>query len=340
MRSRALVPPLVLAALLGAGLAGCGSVPLGEPTTALDRVRALQEQGDTKGVAKLGGKLAESTEASAADRAEGAFLAGEAEMALGEEAKAFIRYRYILENAPWSTHAAAIEKRLFEIGNTLLFSDRYSGWFSDRTRGVDAFETLAAHFRSSDKADDALKLCGDYFAGPDLEEWSEAASHYLRVADEYPESEWAERCLWLAGHCQMRLAKGPAYDRNELLQARATLERSVKTHPRGVASQEAKADLSATLENLAACELMAADFYRGRGVEAGENLRLANAAILYPETEAGRQAATRLAERGLDPAALKASPALNSTDKIKPVRPMWEKNRDREPKKTPYGPPL
>jgi len=329
-----------LAALAALVLGGCGSVPLGDPTTALDRVRTLQEQGDTSGVAKLGGKIAESPEASAADRAEAAFLAGEAEMAEGEEAKAFVRYRYVLENAPWSTHATAIEGRLFEIGNILLFSDRYSGWFSDRTRGVDALETLQAHYRSSDRADDALKLCGDYFAGEDVEEWDEAASHYLRVADEYPESEWAERCLWLAGHCQLQIAKGPAYDRNELLQARATLERSVKTHPRGVAIQEARADLTRTQEDLAACELLAADFYRGRGVEAGENLRLANAAILYPETEAGRAAAARLAERGLDPAALKADPALNSMDKVKAVRPLWEKDRARDAKKVPYGPPL
>ncbi len=275
--ARVIAPVMALVLVLLS--AGCASEPLGDPTTALARVQALQQQGDTKAVAKLAGRVAESQLASAADRAEAAFLAGEAELALGEHAKAFERYRYILENAPWSSHAAVIEDRLYEIGKTLLFSDEYSGWFSDRTRGVDALETLTAHYRSSDRADDALKLCGDYYAGDDVRDWGEASLHYLRVADEYPDSEWAERCLWLAGHCQLQLAAGPRYDRNDLLQARETLERSLSTHPHGVAVKEARADLVDTLEKLAAAELVVADFYDSRGVTEGANLRLANAAL-------------------------------------------------------------
>jgi hypothetical protein len=68
-----------------------------------------------------------------------------------------------------------------------------------------------------------------------------------------------------------------------------------------------------------------ADFYLGRGVPAGELLRLANAALLYPETEAGRAAHARLALAGLDPAALAGDPRRQSTDTIRFVLPRWER---------------
>ncbi len=347
MRTRRMLPTLLGRALLapalvGAALlaAGCTTTPLGDPATALARVQELVAAGDTEEAAALGGRLTESTAASATDRAEGAFLAGEAEMELGEHARAFTRYRYVLENAPWSPHAVAIEERLFEIGKALLFGEEYDGWFSDRTRGVDALETLQGHYRTSERADDALKLVGDYFAGEDVQDWGEAAAHYQRVADEYPDSEWAERCLWLAGHSRLTGSAGPQYDRNDLLAARETLERSVKTHPRGVAIREARADLAETLEKLAEAELVVADFYRDRGLPAGENLRLANAALLYPDTRAGREAVLRLGEQALDLKLLAGDPRLQSVDKVKATQPVWDQGRDKRRGHNAFGPSL
>jgi tetratricopeptide (TPR) repeat protein len=319
--------PCALALLAGL-VSACAGPPLGDPATALDRVRAHVEAGESEDAADYGAVVVAANEVTPEDRAEAAFLAGEAEMRLGRHARAFERYRYVLENAPWSPHALQIEDRLFEIGRVMLFGDEYDGFFKDRGRGVDALESLAAHFRASDRADDALKLVGDYFAGEDMEEWGEAALSYLRVADEYPGSEWAERCLWLAGHCRMRLAQGPRYDRNDLLRAREVLDRSVRTHPRGVAVAEARADLAGVTEQLAECELVVAEFYAGRGVVAGERLRLANAALAYPETSAGRWARDRLLAMGLDPAALAGDPSANSVDAIRATRPLWEQQRE------------
>jgi len=323
---RGLAPLALLALPLAALLAGCASENLGDPLTALPRVQALMGEREYKEAADLGGQLVESDEADPKDRAEAAFLAGEAEMALGHDAKAFERYRYVLENAPWSEHALAIQKRLFEIGQRMCFGEEYSGWFDDRGKGVEAFETLQAHFRSSDEADDALKLVGDYFAGQD--EFAEAALAYLRVADEYPDSEWAERCLWLAGHMRLLVSGGPQYDRNDLLRAQDLLQRSLTQHPSGVAAPQAKEDLALTLELLAACEVVVADFYARRDVLPGETLRLANAALLYPETESGRRAKLRLEALGIDVASLANDPARESIDKLRPVRPRWERERD------------
>ncbi|MHC5211240.1 MAG: outer membrane protein assembly factor BamD [Planctomycetota bacterium] len=315
---------LVLALSLAAA---CTGPALGDPLTALDRVRAHAEAGDVDDTAALGGMVVASRDISAEDRAEAAFLAGEAEMQLGRHGRAFERYRYVLENAPWSAHALEIEGRLYEIGEVMLFSDEYDGFFSDRGRGVDALETLAAHYRVSDRADDALKLVGDYFASEDVEEWGEAALSYLRVAEEYPQSEWAERCLWLAGHCRMEIAQGPQYDRNSLLRARELLQRSIETHPRGVAIADARADLQTVLDQLAECEIIVAEFYAARGVPVGEQLRLANAALGYPDTPAGRWARDRLLAMGVDPAALAGDPAAHSLDAIRSVRPLWEQQR-------------
>ena len=322
---------LALLALL-ALLAACASENLGDPTTALPRVEAYMAEREFADAADLGGQLVKSDEGDAKDKAEAAFLAGEAEMELGHDAKAFEHYRYVLENAPWSEHALAIKKRLFEIGQRMCFGEEYSGWFDDRGRGVEVMETLAAHYRASDKADDALRMVGDYFASDEVRAWGEASMSYLRVADEFPDSEWAERCLWLAGHCRLNEALGPRYDRNELLRAEQLLKRSLKDHPRGVAVIESKADLANCREQLAQAELVVADFYAGRGVPPGEIVRLANAAALYPETEGGKQAAQRLLAMGLDPAVLAQDPTRNSIDTVHFVLPRWEREADEKRK--------
>jgi outer membrane protein assembly factor BamD (BamD/ComL family) len=123
------------------------------------------------------------------------------------------------------------------------------------------------------------------------------------------------------------MADGPRYDRNDLLRARELLERSLTTHPRGVAVREAREDFEQVLEMLAEAELIVADFYARRGVPVGEQLRLANAALAYPETQAGRQAAERLAALGIDVASLRGDPALQSLDKVRATVPLWEQQR-------------
>jgi len=314
---------LALAAL------GCVSEPLGDPKTALARLEALKAEGDTDGVAELGGYLAEAKDAPPPDRAEGAFLAGEADYELGELSKAFQRYRYVLENAPWSRHAAEIEVRLFAIGQAFFDDPKYGGWFGDRARGVEVMETLQAHFRTSERADDALKLVGDYFAREDVANYGEASLVYERVAEEYPSSEWAERCLWLAGHCNLLLAGGPEYDRNDLLRARTLLDRSLKRYPRGVAAQFSKDDLLVVIDELAQAELYVADFYARRGETDGESLRLANAALLYPETTAGQQARERLLAMGINPESLRDDPRRQSLDTVRVSRPAWAQAKEK-----------
>jgi len=149
------------------------------------------------------------------------------------------------------------------------------------------------------------------------------------VAEEYPESEWAERCLWLAGHWNLLLSGGPEYDRNDLLRARDLLDRSARRYPKGVASRETQADLVTTINQLAEAEVYVADFYRDRQEAFGEQLRLANAALLYPETAAGSEAKARLLAYGIDPESLRNDPRRQSIDTVKVSRPAWRQAKEK-----------
>jgi tetratricopeptide (TPR) repeat protein len=320
---------LICAAICLAATAACVTQPLGDPATVMQRMHALVEEGDTEGVAVLGGRAVKSPAVVLQDRAEAAFLAAEAELARGKHSKASQHYVYILENAPFSEHHAVIEDRLFEIGLAYLKGDEYGGWFDDRARGVQVMETLQLHFRQSDRADDALKHVGDYFASDEVKNWEEAALTYRQLAEEYPLSEWAERSLWMSGHCLLNAYDGPQYDRNDLLRAGAMLELSLRTHPRGVAAADARKDLAWCREQLANAELVVATFYADRDMVVGEELRLANAAIFYPDTEAGQVAREILIARGYDPDVLSGDLRKSSVDKIRATQPRWQVESER-----------
>ena len=263
--------------------------------------------------------------ASPEEKEEATWIAAESAFALGEHKLAFRYYRDILENYPWSPHAVNIEDRLFEIGEAFLFEDRYDGiFFSDRTRGVEAMETLQVHFRRSGKADDALRHVAQFFASDEQREYGEAAITYELLYREYPDSEWAEDALWMSGHCRLRLAPGPQYNRDTLLKAEELLRLSLQVHPRGVRAREAEEDLVRARELLAEGAVLVANFYSGRGVPAGVRLRLANAALLYPDTVAGRLARQRLQLLGLSLSRLAAYPGLNSMDAARAQAVPWE----------------
>lgn len=304
---------------LTAACASTADLPRGADD--LDTARMWLEMGRFEESADLARPLARDTDESPQVRAEAAFVAGEAEFADGKHAKALQHYRYILENAPWSPHADLIRDRLFEIGEIFFHDERYDGWFGGRGRGVEALEAFQAWFRNDDRADDALRLVADYFETE--REYEEAAFTYERLIETYPESEWVERSLWRAGWCRLQIAQGPEYDRDELLRAQEKLRTSLRTFPRGVAAQEAAADLARVRDQLARSELVVADFYRSRGKWEGERLRLANAWLLYPETQAGALARDRLAAANVDLEALETDAGLSSVDSVKPGKQPW-----------------
>jgi tetratricopeptide (TPR) repeat protein len=314
------MPVRILAlSLLATVVAACAGTRTLEGMTPLESARTYSEWDHHQEALDMAEEVREASDISPEDKTDATYVAAESALALGRHLKAYRLYREILQDAPWSPYTVVIEDRLFDIGKAFLFLEEYGGWFDSRTRGVEVLETLQLHYRRSDKADDALRLVGDYFGGEDVREWLEAALTYERLFREYPESEWAELSLWNAGHFRLRLVYGPQYNRQEMLHAQHLLELSLEVHPRGVAARQARADLASVLDLLARGEVLVADFYRARDNIPGERLRLANAALTYPETGAGLLAAKRLAAMGLDLAEIAAQPRLSSRDTLQPV---------------------
>lgn len=279
-----------------------------------ESAKTYSEWGQYEKALELAERAVEDDELSPDEEADANYLGAEAALSLGKHLKAMRLYRKVLENAPWSPHVADIEFRLYEIGIAFLTLEKYGGWFDSRARGVEALEMLQAHYRRSDRADDALRLVGDYFGQEDVREWLEAAITHERLFREYPGSEWAERSLWLAGHYRLRLIYGPAYNRDEMLRAEALLELSLDTYPFGAKVRESEADLAKVRDYLSRGEILVANFYRARGNITGERLRLANAAILFPFTKAGEDAIRRLERMGIDLEEIETEPKLSSID--------------------------
>ena len=320
----------LLVSALMAACTGCGTPALISDADAVQSARIYFNEGAFEEAAALSeavldGDLEETWSAEAL--AEAAWLAAESEMVLGLEVKAFKNYRTLLETAPWSPHVVAIERRLFEIGERLLYDERYGGFFDSRGRGVEVMTLLQVHYRHSDLADDALRHVADYFASEEIEEWLEASLTYEQLVEDYPESEWAELSLWLAAHCRLKLVYAPGYNHNGLLKAQELLRTSLRVHRRGVARKDAEADLASCRELLASTHLQAAEFYASRNRDRGRQLRLANAAILYPETVSGQAALEQLLAAGLDPDLMAVDPGLTSIDREFPDKSPWSDDR-------------
>jgi tetratricopeptide (TPR) repeat protein len=305
-------PPTCL--LLCAVLAACGSTRPLEGMDDFESAKTFFEWGQYEKAFELAERAVEDDELGPDGEADANFIAAESALALGNHLKAFRLYRKVLEDAPWSPHVADIEFRLYEIGIAFLTLDKYGGWFDSRARGVEVLETLQAHYRRSDLADDALRLVGDYFGQEDVREWLEAAITHEQLYREYPDSEWAERSLWLAGHFRLRLVFGPEYNRDEMLRAEKLLDLSLTVHPYGAKSREAEADLVKVRDLLAQGEVLVANFYRARGNIIGERLRLANAALLFSETTIGLDALKRLIRMGIDIKEVAGDVRLSSID--------------------------
>lgn len=322
-----------LLALALALLTACSGPPLLDGADHIESARLYRGLGDLESAAELAEIAIDDHDDLGLDSravAEATWIAAECRFEQGEDVAAARHYRWLLESAPYSPHLTAIESRLFTLGERLLYDEKHGGWFDDRGRGVEVMTLVQVHFSRSDRADDALRHVADYFASEDVEEWDEASRTYYQLFDEYPASEWAERSLWMAAHCQLERVYKAAYNRRALLKALRFLKLSREVHPRGAAMAQVRDDLASCRELLAATHLAIAEFYAGRGRGLGEELHLANAAAGYGETESGQLARQRLLARGLDPAALAADPAYHSLDMEIVLRGPWDDDQDWE----------
>lgn len=310
-----------LRALFVAVLAGCSSVDLPEGSDRLQAAGTFLDGGQHDEALDLALDIIDpniGAPPAPREKAEAHWIAAESALALERLELALKHYRELLEVAPWSPRTAAIEPRLYEVGTRLLTEDQYGGvFFSSRDEGVLALETLQIHFSRSELADDALLHVADHYASEEIDDPYQASFSYLRLYEQYADSEWAEKALFESGNQMLRLVAGPRYNREGLLVAAGLLSRSLREHPRGRFLHEARAALDTALEWLGEHHLQVAEFYAARANLEGELLRLENASRAYPETPAGREALARLRARGGDRGG-------HSLDKEQPTARPWD----------------
>ena len=171
------------------------------------------------------------------------FLAGEARFQLAEYDEAFIHYRRLMVQYPYTVRTVEISKRVWVIGKELI--DREGAWFGDLSSrhevGVDALNFLVTTFPRSSYADDAWKELAEAFA---LNHQHQAvADIYERLIREYPESEWADLATYRVTREYRAQSRGFEYDVDPLLRSHAALKRYLRAFPDGNFVAQAEADL-------------------------------------------------------------------------------------------------
>ncbi|MFH0945726.1 MAG: outer membrane protein assembly factor BamD [Planctomycetota bacterium] len=248
------------------------------------------------------------------------FLAGEARFHLQEYDEAFLHYRRLMAQYPYTARTVAVSKRIWVVGKELI--DRRGGWFGDLSSlhevGVEALNFLVTTFPRSSYADDAWKELAEAFA---LDHHHQAvADIYERLIREYPESEWTDLATYKVTQAYRAQSRGFAYDVDPLLRAHAALKRYLRAFPEGNFVEQAQADLKELEEDVVRHELEIAQFYRERGLPEGERLHLANAATRFPDSLQAQEASEVLEEQF-------EGPGEDSTDLLRPRedRPIWQR---------------
>jgi outer membrane protein assembly factor BamD len=240
------------------------------------------------------------------------YFAAESYFRLDELKNAFNLLKELIMKYPATRYSRIVAERDFAIG--LAFFEKGSGFFGflkNRGFGVRVVTHLLTYFPTSDLADDAQIAMAEYYF--DKEDYLAAAEAFERVVMEYPTSEWAEKATFMAALSHFNLNKGPAYDREALLQCIQILRVYIAKDPRGSSLTECEEILSEACERMARKEMEIADYYFDQEKEFGARVHLANIVLLFPDTLAGEKAKGLMDERGWDT-------SINSIDAIKPKK--------------------
>jgi outer membrane protein assembly factor BamD (BamD/ComL family) len=175
------------------------------------------------------------------------------------------------------------------------------GLFPTSERGIRALEWITQKLPNGTRADDAYFFIGK--ARMRAYGYDEAVLNFDQILTRYPQSEWTHEARFLRGQSYLLINRGPPYDRDSLLRARRDFEEYVRIIERSEALrteyadrlEEAKALRAEATERLGRKNVLIADFYRSQERFEAERLYLEAAMKRYPETEAGKEAAERLA---------------------------------------------
>jgi outer membrane protein assembly factor BamD (BamD/ComL family) len=175
------------------------------------------------------------------------------------------------------------------------------GIFPTSDRGLKALEWITQKLPNGTRADDAYFFIAK--AKMSARMYDEAVLNFDQILTRYPQSEWTHEARFLRAQSYKGINQGPDYDRESLLRARRDLQEYIRIIEGREALRteyadrlvDAKAMLAETEELLARKSVGIANFYRSQERFEAERLYLESAAKRFPDSEAGQEAATRLA---------------------------------------------
>jgi outer membrane protein assembly factor BamD (BamD/ComL family) len=234
--------------------------------------------------------------------ADARFFEAESRYGQGKYNGAFELYKAYLKENPLSSHAATIQRRLYDMGVWTIEEGKHGflGIFGYAGEGVDMLEYLVNAFPNGDLADDALLYVSDY-------EWRErrpldAIGHLHDLVDHYPASEWALEGRLRLAKAYRDLNRGVAYDADALKRSAAQYRAYIdlvtadRNRAREYADllEQARDELAEVEESLASKGLEAADFYLYDGKVEAARQELRNLVREFPQSLAAAEARERL----------------------------------------------
>jgi len=298
------IPHLSVLVLAVAACSGSVTIPEGAtPEEAKAKADAVMAEGDYSRAARYYEAIIdEFRRTPEADEAE--WLVGEAYFMAGDLSTAQEYYQdyhtaHLLQNL------GVLGERMYTIGVERYESGRGGligiGILPTSEKGIKALEWITQKLHNGTRADDAYFFIGK--VRMDSYSFEDAVMNFDMILLDYPQSEWTHEARFLRGLSHLEINRGPPYDRTSLLRARRDFTEYIRIIERSEALrteyadrvETAKARLAETNERLARKNLLIADFYRSQDRFRAERLYLESAEKRYPETEAGKEAAARLA---------------------------------------------
>ncbi len=278
------------------------------PQVILEEAKEAFQAGEYDWAAHIAAYIPEE-HPDAAEAEEALYVAAESSYREEELREAFGFFKELVSRFPATSYSRLVAERDYAMGCSFFEEgEGFFGIFKTRSYGVKVMNHLMTYFPTSDLADDAQLAIGEYFFSVD--DYVAAAESFERIMKEYPTSEWVEKATFMTGLSYYRLNKGPSYDRESLLRSIEFMRFYRDRYSTGNFFEESGEILDDSCERMAAKELEIALYYLDQDQDRGGRIHLANAALLFPETESGQKAQALLTERDWDT-------TLNTVDTIR-----------------------
>ena len=276
-------------------LCACASAgPLPDPLAGLDEAETLLGAGEPEQARRLL-EFFDQDVYPPTQKARYQLLLAQATLRTGEPWSAYGIVRRFPDEFPHSDLRPELEQLIFECGRQLSVSDKSFFIFSsDREDGQTVLEHLIQRYPRTTYLADALQILGAMAFSNG--EYSLAHTRFKDLLQQQPDSEWAPLARFRIAMSEFRTLQGPRYDMQQMRLARNELEGFLVTRPESPELvAEAEAAQRVVVDWKAQRHLVVANFYKAIGNRYGERHNLSMASQQFPDTDAGRIAAERLA---------------------------------------------